>query len=76
MNPKQQRPASNNHSPSDGTPVRQDRYLTEREACEILGVSRSTLVRWRSLQQIGFCRLPSGAIRYRLSDLENCMRRY
>lgn len=53
-----------------------EKFLNEREACKFFDVSRATLVRWRSLKKIKFFKLPSGAVRYRMSDLEASIRTY
>jgi predicted DNA-binding transcriptional regulator AlpA len=50
-----------------------DRYLTTEEAAKILGMHPGTLKNWRS-QGLGpkFCK-PQGAVRYRLSDIDDWM---
>ena len=50
-----------------------DRYLTTEEAAELLSLHPGTLKNWRS-QGLGpkFCK-PQGAVRYRLSDIDEWM---
>ena len=55
------------------TPTLPQRLLHERDAAQILGVSASTLRRWRSLRRgppyVRVGGKPGGAIRYREADL-------
>ena len=47
----------------------QAEFLSEKAAARILDISPRTLRSWRKQGLIGFCRLPSGTIRYTLDDL-------
>jgi excisionase family DNA binding protein len=47
-----------------------DRLLTAREVAERLGVSPATVLRWVRRGELPAIRLPSGAIRFRESELE------
>lgn len=51
------------------------RYYTEKEFCEMFGISRKTAFEWRNKKQIGFMRTPGGLIRYRESDIQEYERR-
>lgn len=44
--------------------------LTAREVAEALGMSNETILRWTRAGKLPAIRLPSGAIRYRESDLD------
>ncbi len=46
------------------------RYYTEKEFCEMMGISRTTAFEWRKRKMISFVRSPTGVIRYRRSDIE------
>lgn len=51
------------------------RYYTEKEFCEMFGITRKTALDWRKKKQIGFMRTPTGLIRYRESDIKEYERR-
>ena len=51
------------------------RYYTEKEFCELMGISRKTAFDWREKKLIGYLRMPGGSIRYRESDLQEYERR-
>lgn len=51
------------------------RYYTEKEFCEMFGITRKTALDWRKKKQIGFMRTPTGLIRYRLTDIQEYERR-
>ena len=44
--------------------------LTARVVGEVLGVSSETILRWTRAGKLPAIRLPSGAIRYRESDID------
>jgi len=46
------------------------RYYTEKEFCEIVGISRKTAFAWREKKLIGFIRTPTGVIRYPREAIE------
>ncbi len=46
------------------------RLLTAREVAELLGVSTETILRWTRRGDLPALRLPSGAWRYRESELD------
>lgn len=46
------------------------RYYTEKEFCEIVGISRKTAFSWREKKLIGFIRTPTGVIRYPREAIE------
>ena len=46
------------------------RLLTAREVAEDLGVSSRTVLSWAKANQLPGFRLPSGALRFRESDLD------
>lgn len=50
-------------------------YYTEKEFCELMGITRKTALEWRKKKQIGFMRTPTGLIRYRLTDIQEYERR-
>ena len=50
---------------SDGRPL-----LTAREVAELLSVSTETVLRWTRLGDVPAFRLPGGALRFRLDELE------
>lgn len=52
------------------------RYYTEKEFCELMGISRKTAFQWREKKLIGYLQMPGGSIRYRESDLEKYERRF
>lgn len=54
---------------------KEKRYYTEKEFCELMGISRKTAYEWRDKKQIGFIRTPGGLIRYRESDIQEYERR-
>ena len=56
---------------SDGT----DRWLSNQEAMDILGVSARTLQRYRSIGRITFSMIGKKC-RYRLSDLDQALQKY
>ena len=46
------------------------KYLTYEEACDLLGVARSTMDRWRAANQgPRFTKLPNAQLRIREDDL-------
>lgn len=45
--------------------------ITQTEAVRLLGVHRSTLLRWEELGRLTPVKLPSGHRRYRLTDIES-----
>ena len=47
-----------------------ERLLTAREVAELLGVSPATVLDWHQAGRIPSYRLPSGAVRFRASELE------
>jgi excisionase family DNA binding protein len=51
------------------------RYYTEKEFCEMMGITRKTAHKWRKDKTIGFIRTPTGLIRYRLTDIQEYERR-
>lgn len=52
-----------------------EKYVTEHEAAEYLGLKPKTLRNWRYKgSQCPFYKTPSGCIRYLLSDLDKVMR--
>jgi predicted site-specific integrase-resolvase len=51
------------------------RYYTEKEFCQMMGISRKTAFEWREKKMIGYIRTPSGIIRYRKSDIEKFEKR-
>lgn len=50
--------------------MEEKRYYTEKEFCQMMGISRKTAYEWREKKLIGFVRSPTGVIRYRRSDIE------
>lgn len=52
------------------------RYYTEKEFCELMGISRKTAFEWRDKKLIGYLQMPGGSIRYRESDLQEYERRF
>ncbi len=55
--------------------VLEKRYYTEKEFCDMMGITRKTAHKWRKSREIGFMRTPTGLIRYRHSDIEEYERR-
>lgn len=55
--------------------LEEKRYYTEKEFCEMMGITRKTAHKWRKDKAIGFMRTPTGLIRYRHSDIEEYERR-
>lgn len=51
------------------------RFYTEKEFCDLMGITRKTAFSWREKKLIGFMRTPTGLIRYRASDIEDYERR-
>lgn len=50
--------------------------LTTNQACELLGISRSSIFRWREQGEVPYYRVGSDQIiRYKRSEIENYMRK-
>ena len=49
-----------------------DEYLTARDVADRYGVRPKTVLGWTRSGKLPGIRLPSGALRYRASDLEGC----
>jgi excisionase family DNA binding protein len=47
-----------------------DRLLTAREVAELLGVSVETVLRWARRGELPAIRLPGGALRFRVDELD------
>jgi excisionase family DNA binding protein len=52
-----------------------DRLLTARELAEWLAVTPKTVLRWTLRGELPASKLPSGAVRYRESDVEVWLKR-
>jgi len=52
-----------------------EQYLTTKEACGILKVSRQTLNTWKKKRKIKSSKI-CGTIRYKLSDIEAMVTKY
>lgn len=50
-------------------------YYSEKEFCDLMGITRKTAFSWREKKLIGFLQSPTGIIRYRRSDIEQYERR-
>lgn len=58
-------------------PVREKKYYSEAEVCELFGVSKRTVARWRETGQIGYLRTPgSQTIRYTAQHLADFEKRH
>ncbi len=49
-----------------------ERYLTDKEVCERLKISRRSLLEYRNIRKLPYCKL-GGKILYRESDLERLL---
>ena len=56
-------------------PVNTNRYVTIKEACQFLGISRTTIYRLMSEGQIPYTKMGGHATRYHLQDLETFARK-
>jgi predicted site-specific integrase-resolvase len=50
--------------------VQLKRHYTEKEFCQMMGIERTTAVRWRKTRKIGYLRMPGGRIRYLRKHIE------
>jgi len=59
----------------ESLPANTNRYVTIKEACQFLGISRSTIYRLMSEGQIPYAKIGGHATRYNLQDLETYARK-
>jgi predicted DNA-binding transcriptional regulator AlpA len=52
----------------------EDRLITQKEACEILGRDSTTLWRYRKSGILPYLRLAGYGIRYKMSDINNLLK--